>query len=332
MSVSTARLGVGGSDGLIDADPSLLTLRAEGGPRMRKRVALIVAAMSISTLALASQPGQPLDCSDWVFLEPGLRCETLVPFPCITAPSLNPGPECYAGTNARAIDNTGALLRLVQPDSSRTVCGSSFTNRNEIWEFRGETQRLLAYLDERCVTSSPLRMDLLGLEGLNAGDHSYGVVFDPISGRLIFGANPLCVGCPPSEDYRGGTLLAISGFATLHEVATTYSTEQAVFEFRAPVQPLGFAGVDHFDTYWGALTQPLDLSNAHPLQCAYSSTPTNPGDYLTIDVPVPNPAPGEANYVLTSVTYQGQTRAGRKASGGRLTGRDASRLPACVQE
>lgn len=27
---------------------------------------------------LASEPGQPLDCSDWVFLEPGLSCTMLV--------------------------------------------------------------------------------------------------------------------------------------------------------------------------------------------------------------------------------------------------------------
>ena len=28
--------------------------------------------------ALASNPGEPLDCSDWVFLEPGLSCSYFV--------------------------------------------------------------------------------------------------------------------------------------------------------------------------------------------------------------------------------------------------------------
>jgi hypothetical protein len=31
--------------------------------------------------AAASQPGQPLDCSDWVFLEPGLTCSDYNPYP-----------------------------------------------------------------------------------------------------------------------------------------------------------------------------------------------------------------------------------------------------------
>ncbi|MHC4089481.1 MAG: hypothetical protein ACYSVY_04240 [Planctomycetota bacterium] len=26
----------------------------------------------------ASEPGEPLDCSDWVFLEPGLSCSVLI--------------------------------------------------------------------------------------------------------------------------------------------------------------------------------------------------------------------------------------------------------------
>ena len=40
----------------------------------------------LSTLLLlptwASEPGNPLDCSDWVFLEPGLSCTPWVPYPC----------------------------------------------------------------------------------------------------------------------------------------------------------------------------------------------------------------------------------------------------------
>ena len=32
--------------------------------------------------ALASEPGQPLDCSDWVFVEPGFSCQQFVAFPC----------------------------------------------------------------------------------------------------------------------------------------------------------------------------------------------------------------------------------------------------------
>ena len=32
--------------------------------------------------AWASEPGQPLDCDDWVFLEPGLSCSVFGKNPC----------------------------------------------------------------------------------------------------------------------------------------------------------------------------------------------------------------------------------------------------------
>ncbi len=54
------------------------------------------------------------------------------------------------------------------------------------------------------------------------------------------------------------------------------------------------------------------------------------GDYMSIAAPVPTPAAGHANYVLTAVTYQEQTRAGRQAIDGTVYGRDASPLPECV--
>ena len=50
-------------------------------------VAGVVAAIVLATPARASEPGQPLDCSDWVFLEPGLTCTTLIPYPCDLDPT-----------------------------------------------------------------------------------------------------------------------------------------------------------------------------------------------------------------------------------------------------
>lgn len=111
---------------------------------------------------------------------------------------------------------------------------------------------------------------------------------------------------------------------------STYSQSTLDVSFIVPAHPEGFRAVDHFDTYWGALAQPRDLAAAQPLQCAYPDHTPVPGEYLQITAPVPTPAPGHANYVLTSVTYQGQTRAGRKAENEQLSGRDASQLPPCV--
>jgi len=58
--------------------------------------------------------------------------------------------------------------------------------------------------------------------------------------------------------------------------------------------------------HWGAVQRALDGSDEHP-----------------------DPAPGTGRYYVTAVTYQGQTRYGRKANGGLVSGRDPAVLPAC---
>ena len=55
------------------------------------------------------------------------------------------------------------------------------------------------------------------------------------------------------------------------------------------------------------------------------------GDYLTVDDTLPELEPGQGRYFVTAVTHQGETRYGRKSSGGVLTGRDPAVLPACVE-
>ena len=39
---------------------------------MHRSVAALVVLVAFPSLALASQPGQPLDCDDWVILDPGI--------------------------------------------------------------------------------------------------------------------------------------------------------------------------------------------------------------------------------------------------------------------
>ena len=94
--------------------------------------------------------------------------------------------------------------------------------------------------------------------------------------------------------------------------------------------PDGLKSADHFDTYTGSLTKPIDFTQAQPLQCAYPLTAPHVGDYLTIADPLPDPTPGSGRYYITAATYQGQTRYGRKATNGQLSGRDPALLPACV--
>ena len=54
------------------------------------------------------------------------------------------------------------------------------------------------------------------------------------------------------------------------------------------------------------------------------------GDYLQVADTLPTPAPGQGLYYVTAVTHQGQTRYGRKASGGVLSGREPAGLAVCT--
>ena len=51
------------------------------------RTPLIVLAVLCFIPSWASEPGQPLGCSDWVFNEPGLACEVDIPPPCMNESS-----------------------------------------------------------------------------------------------------------------------------------------------------------------------------------------------------------------------------------------------------
>ena len=79
----------------------------------------------------------------------------------------------------------------------------------------------------------------------------------------------------------------------------------------------------------GDLVTVGDWSEAQSLQCDFPATPPSVGDYLTVADPLPDPPIGSGRYYVTAVTYQGQTRYGRKSMGGVLSGRDPALLPAC---
>jgi hypothetical protein len=93
--------------------------------------------------------------------------------------------------------------------------------------------------------------------------------------------------------------------------------------------PEGFQFADHFDSYYGNLATVDDWSQAQPLQCGYPAIAPSVGDYLTVADTLPELEPGQGRYFVTAVTHQGETRYGRKSSGGVLTGRDPAVLPGC---
>jgi hypothetical protein len=158
---------------------------------------------------------------------------------------------------------------------------------------------------------------------VNAGVH-----FDPADGKLL-------VWLVSESNIPGGFIdakawiAAIEGFETTFEVLQTF-TPQATLGFRVPYMPQGFPAADHFDTYYAPLVKPLDFAQAQPLACDYPAVAPTVGDYLSVADPLPNPAPGTGRYYITAVTHQGQTRYGRRASGGVLSGRDPAVLATCV--
>jgi len=287
--------------------------------------AVLVVAFACSG-AFASEPGQPLDCSDWVFLEPGYSCVRF-------GDGKEGSAQLYLGSFTQ-FDNQGRFFRLspilAEPIG---VCANQTLFRTRLEWLDAETWRTLAYIDDRCVSpASSGAVDAIWAGGQPSTASGAAVLtFDDKGGRMILNLISGCNGSP-CTNYPPGTgdywLAAIAGFATTFDVLQTY-TPPATLGFRVPYMPEGMAGADHFDTYWGNLTHPIDFTQAHPLQSGYPSAQPHVGDYLTVADTVPTPAPGQGVYYVTSATYQGATRYGRKTTAGHLSGRDPAVLPVC---
>jgi hypothetical protein len=270
--------------------------------------------------ALASEPGSPIDCSDWVFVQPGLHSSVFIAPPS----NSNLGTELWSRGDSLTVDNEGFLLVVHRVDG---VAGTQA--RYEINRKNPAGEQLLGYvIEERGAPSGYI--DRISVNGAQNGNEWFS--FDAVHGRLLVTLRSECVGaCPHPSVYGGGQwTAAIEGFTTLFEVVESYEPAAPALGFRVPVRPEGMAGANHFDTFWGRLTKPLDFIQAHPLACNYPSAAPRVGDYLTVSDTVPTPAPGQGVYYVTSATYQGATRYGRKTNNGHLTGRDPALLPACT--
>jgi len=111
---------------------------------MRGSAALAVLCLVVCSPSLASEPGQPLDCSDWVFLEPGLSCTI---HQC-------EGEACISDWNNKEFDNQGRMIGLWRTLVADNVpCGASTTTiyRVELRAYQGADDRLLGYVEERCA-------------------------------------------------------------------------------------------------------------------------------------------------------------------------------------
>ena len=153
------------------------------------------------------------------------------------------------------------------------------------------------------------------------------VRFDPVGGILTI---PVISTCPtPGACGKQSHSLRIHGFTPLFEILQTYTPQPAQLAFRVPAHPEGLRAADHFDTYWGRVSELPDFTKATPMACNYPATPPPAGTRLTVADTSPTPAPGQANYVVTAVTYGAERRYGRQKLGSTMTGRDPALLPEC---
>lgn len=218
------------------------------------------AVILVAVPVLASEPGQPLDCSDWVFLVPGLHCEYASPWPCQDA---LPTSECVVSTASHAISNDSYQL-AVRAVALPTECPLSVhtfpMTRIELVRFDGISTQLLGYLSDRC--NSPSNMDQVEVfDGFGYSFfNSNPILFDAVRGSLWTTTEVWCQGdgggCPYQTDCQTAGCIAplrvfrITGLTPLYEVQESYDPSMSNFGFRVPALPEGLDAVDHFDTYW----------------------------------------------------------------------------------
>jgi hypothetical protein len=283
-----------------------------GEATMRARAILCIASFFTFQLALASNPGQPIDCSDWVFLEPGYSCSEIS---CGDQDG-NGQNFCTSIYSYVIFDNEGHLLRLSKVFPFPSCPGGQPPGRTQLSRYDGVTEQVVAYLDDRC---SPGNL----ADVYRTTDST---LFDDSTGLLYAAGASLCSNnCYPSVS----RMMVISGFATTFEILQTYEPSSTAFQFRVPKRPEGLASADYFDTYVGVLAHPVDFASAQPLQCHYPASPPTVGDYFSIADTLPAPEPGQGYYYVTAVTHDGQTRYGRQTIGGVTSGRNPALLPAC---
>lgn len=324
---------------------------------MRFLRVLAAVVFSIST-ALASEPAQPLTLDDWEVLDPSFSLHPWASAAvCASAAALqvpeNRPPFCSIGGLYEA---PWWSTRVNSIGNSVDAEGNNWTARSQLardavgnplmcldtQRWRHEVLRcstpdactVIARVTDRCSEPPP------GLSSWTDRARILALWIDNSNGYLYIRYKSFrSVGADGArsaidEDRYGPNAWEVNrveGLPTLFEILQTYTPSSAL-SFRVPYMPEGFQAADYFDTYWGNLTHPIDFSQAQGLQCSYPASPPSVGDHLEVADTLPTPALGTGYYYITAVNYQGQTRYGRKAVNGVLSGRDPAVLSACTSE
>lgn len=127
--------------------------------------------------AWASEPGQPLDASDWVILDPRLTIETVLEYPCKIEGTNQPEPGCgIAGAGNVLVEGDILFHRKVQLTFNDECGCSENLFRIDIVRIKPDgTQRRIAYVKYRCNLAEAEFTDRISVTGL---------WFDPVRGRI----------------------------------------------------------------------------------------------------------------------------------------------------
>jgi hypothetical protein len=84
---------------------------------------LIISTLSLILPAWSSEPGERIDCSDWVFLSPDIQCTTVAPY---MDPNGDNDLRFRVSDDFSAMSNDGRFVVVrIKPDPIHATCGSS---------------------------------------------------------------------------------------------------------------------------------------------------------------------------------------------------------------
>ncbi len=295
---------------------------------------LLIVLIVVVSSALASELGEPLSVEDWEVLDPTLSISLWSPrvtgcsagfdrFEPLACDFGIAGDGDGAATAVDAVGNTWRWRKDRTTDTGGNPLSCNGYHRFDIEIIRCDDAQqcsVVARLSDRCSNGA-------GGDKRDAAI-AKGFWLDVTNGALFLNYESWAP--PAGNDYvKGHEVIRIGNLPTLFAVRQSFVPSMSQFGFRVPYMSEGFPAADWFDTYYGDIATVGDWSQAQPLECEYPASMPDVGDYLTVDDPLPNPSPGQGRFYVTAVSYQGQTRYGRKAIGGVLSGRDPAALQTC---
>jgi hypothetical protein len=183
------------------------------------KTALPILFVLMSVPAWGSNPGEPLDCSDWVSLNPELSCSDKVPYPCTFDPE---NGVCLVNSFPTvALDNTGVFYRIrqipaVDEFGDPLMCGIRRLEEVQLLRITGTTIQLMGYIRSRCVLVEPNIRDTIGTA-------DQGILFDEETGSLLLQLDPGCRApsineCLNYSPTGGRWMASIHGLSTESEI------------------------------------------------------------------------------------------------------------------